>query len=462
MTTHSQPPFRIAIAGGGIGGLFLALALHHHCITNAPPGTRPVLITVYEQASQYKEIGAGVGLGINAARLIHALGFGDRLNAIAGHRTGVWISFRRYDDSAEVVTVPVNDDSTVRQAPVARTDLLDLLKDVVEERGAARLLTKKAFVGVEEDGQMVRVSFADGTVEEAELLIGCDGIHSAVRSRFAVDRPIFSGTIAYRGVVPISEIKEWPFPSYSVCWVAKHRHYLVFPIRSNELLNIVAFVTKGKDSKEARETEESWTSVCDRSDVERDYEGFDRYVQDLIKLMPEQPSKWSINDREPLDRWHYMNGKVVLLGDAAHAMLPHLGAGAGQSLEDGWALGRALGDYLSSVGSQSTNNHFTSLETMAALYQSVRLPRAQKTQATSRAAGDTYEMQAPDMLDKSFEGCCEMIAERTRERMKWVWEEDLDKAYEKVRDDGVGMDISKPLESQKATNMSNRTAVQAS
>ncbi len=169
--------------------------------------------------------------------------------------------------------------------------------------------------------------------------------------------------------------------------------------------------------------------------MERDFQGFDRCVQDLIQLMNERPSKWSINDREPLDRWHWMGGKVVLLGDAAHAMLPHLGAGAGQSLEDGWVLGRAVGEYLRSDGQGSS--HFESLESTAALYQAVRLPRAQKTQATSRAAGDTYEMQAPDMLEKSFEECCGLIAERTREMMKWVWEEDLDAAYEKVSDEGL-------------------------
>ena len=430
--------FRIAIAGGGIGGLFCALAIHHHC--SSIPSPIPIEISVYEQASEYKEIGAGVGLGVNAARLIHKLGFGDRLNAIAGHRSGVWISFRRYNDSEEVVSVPVNDNAEVRQSPVARSDLLDLLVSVVKERSAATLYTKKAFTGVDNLGTSVRIHFADGTTEEADLLIGCDGIHSAVRAQFTVDKPIFSGMIAYRGVIPISDIKNWPFSTHSICWVAKHRHFLVFPIRKNQLLNIVAFVTKGKDSKEATETEESWTSVCDRSDVERDYEGFDTYVQDVIKLMPERPSKWSINDREPLNRWHYLDGKCILLGDAAHSMLPHLGAGAGQSMESGWVLGRALSDFLRSsreADNGHANDHFATLEAMAALYQRVRLPRAQKTQVTSRAAGDTYEMQAPDMVDKDFEECCGMLEERTRERMKWVWEEDLDAAYVKVRDENV-------------------------
>lgn len=422
----NRDAFRIAIVGGGIGGLFCALSVHHHCQATEAN----VKIDVYEQASQYKEIGAGVGLGINAARLVHKLGFGDRLNAIAGHRTGVWISFRRFDTSEEVVTIPVNDNQTVRQAPCARTDLLDMLKTVVEEREAATLHTKKACQRVEDlGGDIVRVHFADQTTADANLVIACDGIHSAVRNQFSVDKPIFSGQIAYRGVIQIKDIKDWPFPSYSVLWLAKHRHFLVFPISRNEQLNIVAFVTKGEG--DVKDVEESWTSICDRKDVETDFEGFDKYVQNIIGLMPEQPSKWRLNDRKPLDKWHNMNGKVILLGDSAHAMLPHLGAGAGQSLEDGWVLGRALSEHLSAP---SSNSHFSTLEQTAKLYQTVRLPRAQKTQATSRAAGNTYELQTDDMIDKSLEECLPILAERTRERMKWVWEEDLDAAYEKERD----------------------------
>lgn len=259
-------------------------------------------------------------------------------------------------------------------------------------------------------------------------MVGCDGIHSATRNQFIVDKPIFSGCIAYRGIVPIAELPDWPFNTYSIMWVAKHKHFLVFPISQNTQLNIVAFVTKPEN--EVADVVESWTSICDRQDVYEDFAGFDKPVQHLISLMPEQPSKWRLNDRLPLDQWHYMGGKIALLGDASHAMLPHLGAGAGQSIEDGWVLGRALSEYLSA----NPNKHFATLETTAQLYQTVRLPRAQKTQATSRAAGNTYEMQTDDMVDKSFEECIPMIGERTRERMKWVWEEDLDAAYERVRD----------------------------
>ena len=240
--------------------------------------------------------------------------------------------------------------------------------------------------------------------------------------------------------------------------MAKHRHFLVFPISQNRELNIVAFVTKGEN--EVADVKESWTSICDRKDVEVDFEGFDKHVQEIISLMPEKPSKWRLNDRKPLDLWHYLEGKVMLLGDAAHAMLPHLGAGAGQSLEDGWVLGRALSQYLTA----SPNPHFETLASTAQLYQTVRLPRAQKTQVTSRAAGNTYEMQTEDMINKTFEECCPLIAERTRERMKWVWEEDLDAAYEKVRD-GVDNDddgknnVVKADPVEKAEMVANGTAV---
>ena len=143
MTYRPDEPFRVAVVGGGIGGLFCALSIHHHC------EQFPLAIDVYEQASQYKEIGAGVGLGINAARLIHKVGLGDELNSFAGYRQGIWITFRKYYNGEEIFTVPVDDSGTVRQASCARTDVLDILRSGVEKRRAARLHTKKACVRVE-------------------------------------------------------------------------------------------------------------------------------------------------------------------------------------------------------------------------------------------------------------------------------------------------------------------------
>ncbi|KAF4552233.1 FAD-binding domain-containing protein 47 [Elsinoe fawcettii] len=431
VTPHS--PLRIAIIGGGIGGLYTSLSLSHHLGALAS-------ITVYERASEFKEIGAGVGLGINAARLIHAVGLGDGLNRVGGNRNGVWISFRRYDNSEDIVTIRVDDKGHVRQCPVARSDLLDLFKGAVEERGAARLVTGKKFVRVEDAGEDgVKVWFADGSVEEADVVVGADGIHSSVRAQFTRDDPIYSGRVAYRATVPIGEIEGWwPFDTYSVMWNGKRRHFLVFPISANKTLNIVAFANT--NAEDARDVAESWVSTCQRKEIEEAYQGFDENVQRLIRLMPEEPSRWKINDRAPLGKWHYMDGKVVLLGDAAHAseylsvfgwngadgtVLPHMGAGAGQAIEDGWILGRALGEMVNGTDKARLND----LESCAAFYQKVRLPRAQKVQEKSRDTGATYDLYTKEMQDKSYEDSLPMLAEKMHTQMKFVWEAELDQIY---------------------------------
>ena len=137
MGSSGVGPFRIAIVGGGICGLCAALEIQHHCYAD------DITIDVYEQAAHYKEIGAGIGIGVNAAKLLHHLGIGAEMNAIAGHRQGIWMSFRRYDNGNDIITVPVDDNQEVRQAPVHRADFLDLLLHTVEQRETATLHTKK-------------------------------------------------------------------------------------------------------------------------------------------------------------------------------------------------------------------------------------------------------------------------------------------------------------------------------
>lgn len=142
MNRNDEHPFRIAIVGGGLGGLFTALCIHHHC-AKANVHTK---IDVYEQASQYKEIGAGLGLGANASRFLHEVGIGGQLNAISGLWGGniSFLVFRRFDNSEDIVNLPVKEDDTVRQAACARSELLELFKTTIEERGAATLHTKKS------------------------------------------------------------------------------------------------------------------------------------------------------------------------------------------------------------------------------------------------------------------------------------------------------------------------------
>ncbi len=236
-----QRPLRIAVVGGGIGGLCAVLSLHHHC----PEGS--IEIDVYEQAPVYKEIGAGLGIGVNAAKLLHQIGVGDAVNQISGHRNGIWISFRRYDTGADIVTVPVNDREKIRQSPVHRADFLALLVDAVKARNAATLHNNKKCVGLkvsrlsgyigdglfvcltsssQDEADQVELSFEDGTSATADLVVGCDGIHSNIRSQFRSDHPRFSGRIAYRGLVPIKDLESWwPLPSYSASWLGPDKHF---------------------------------------------------------------------------------------------------------------------------------------------------------------------------------------------------------------------------------------------
>ena len=136
-----KPPLTVAIIGGGLGGLFTALSLHHHCASN-------LNISVYEQAPQYKEIGAGVGIGVNAAKLFERLGLLDDAFKIAGSRKHIWLSFRRYDDGREILTVPAKEEGRLKQLSVQRAELLDLLVNAVRERGAAKLETDKCCLGL--------------------------------------------------------------------------------------------------------------------------------------------------------------------------------------------------------------------------------------------------------------------------------------------------------------------------
>jgi salicylate hydroxylase len=176
----------------------------------------------------------------------------------------------------------------------------------------------------QDHGSTVSINFADGTTASANLVIAYDGIHSAIRSQFVVDKPTYSGRIAYRGLLPMSAVSSnWPYSSGTLSWLAPNKHFLVFPISKDRLLNVVGFVAK--EESELDGLKESWKSLAPRAELEKEYEGWNETVQRIIQAMPSVVSLWKINDRELLSDWCYMDGKVILSGDSAHAMLPQQG-----------------------------------------------------------------------------------------------------------------------------------------
>lgn len=165
------------------------------------------------------------------------------------------------------------------------------------------------------------IEFVDDATAVADLVIGCDGIHSALRAQFITDNPRYSGLVAYRGLVPIEKLECLrDTPTYSLSWLGQDKHFLAFPISQNRLLNIVAFVSTAEE--ELLDMKESWIAAGDRIDLERHFQDFPKPVKEIIEHMPINPSKWKLNDRYPLEQWMFANGKVILMGDAAHAMLP--------------------------------------------------------------------------------------------------------------------------------------------
>ncbi|KIM99112.1 hypothetical protein OIDMADRAFT_30752 [Oidiodendron maius Zn] len=408
--------FSIAITGGGIGGLSAALALAAY-----NPTLRANNVAVYEQASTYGEIGAGVAIGIQAARALQKLGVWEAADSISGHRSNVHRSNRRWDNDDLVVDAPAaNSDGDIRQLWVHRAEFLEVLHNEIKKKGYAKLETNKKVVKIEDCDSTVRIIFADGTTALANLVIACDGIHSTVRSQFTIDRPVYSGRIAFRGLVPMSAIaSNWPYSSWTLSWLAPNKHFLVFPISQNRLLNVVAFVAK-KES-ELGGLKESWKASAPRSQLEKEYAGWNNTVQRIIQAIPLNISEWKINDRELLSEWCYMGGKVVLSGDAAHAMVPQQGSGAGLSIEDANVLGLAIRDYLA--------NPEVGLSAYTSLYQETRLPRAQKAQVTSRQAAEVYDMQGSDFEGLSFEECLLVVKEKVSNRMAWVWNSNLEADY---------------------------------
>ena len=359
----------IVIVGGGIGGLFAANALLNQGLQ----------VSVYEQAPQLGEIGAGVYITPNSARQLERVGLGPSLEKW-GARVGAGSQYFR-DDGTPIAPVQVTDSAGWNATfGMHRADLVQML---AEKLPAGIVRTDHRCTGFEQTSDKARVSFANGATVEADIVIAADGIHSELRPFvFPPSNPVFSNTVAYRGLVAHERVPHWPTNSW-LMWLGKGRHFLVFPVRAGQLINYVGFVPADEQMKE------SWSAQGDPDALRHEFAGWDPRIEGLLKEV-ETTFKWALYDREPLPTW--TKGRLTLLGDAAHPMLPHLGQGANQSIEDGMALATILAN-------TNANNAPAALRA----YESIRRDRVASVQRGARENGLRYDTFHGDVAKRDAE-----------------------------------------------------------
>lgn len=358
---------RVTVIGGGIGGLFVTKALLN----------KGMEVRTFEQASALSEVGAGVYLTPNGVRHLQNVGLGDAVAAYGARVNDRSRYFR--EDGTEIAPVRVTDSSGENGTyGMHRADLIGFLATSLPD-GVVNLGHKAT--GFEQDESGARVTFEDGTCVESDIVIAADGIHSSLRPQVWHDsKPVFSGTSVYRGLVPRDLLEGWPADEWYM-WLGPGKHFLTFPVRSGKLVNFVGFVPAEDLFKE------SWTAPGDPNQLRADFAGWDPRVEALLSHV-EHTFRWALYDRDPLPTW--TNGRLTLLGDAAHAMLPHLGQGANQSIEDGAALASIL-------------EGAVDIPAALAAYENLRRPRVAEVQAGARQNGLRYDSQFEDLAVRDEE-----------------------------------------------------------
>jgi len=359
----------IAIVGGGIGGLFAANALL----------AQGLQVSVYEQAPALGEVGAGVFLTPNSVRQLERAGLGPAVEKW-GARVGPGSRYFRHDGSP-IAPVQVTDSSGWNATfGMHRADLVELLADALPDNVVH---TGHRCTGFEQRDDVARVTFSNGTVAEADVIVAADGIHSELRPYvFPPSNPVFSGSVAYRGVLPLERIPDWPTDAW-LMWLGKAKHFLTFPVRAGQLINYVGFVPADEQMKE------SWSSPGDPDVLRREFAGWDARIETLLKQV-QMTFRWALYDREPLPTW--TRGRLSLLGDAAHPMLPHLGQGANQSIEDGMALATIL-----------ARADRTTVPAALAAYERLRRERVAQVQRGARENGMRYDSAYADLAVRDAE-----------------------------------------------------------
>jgi salicylate hydroxylase len=359
---------RVIIIGCGIGGAATSLGLSRAGISHV----------VLEQAGELAEVGAGLQMSPNAMRVLRGLGLGDDIS-----RFGVQPAAHRFTDwrSGEVLMqtplMPLAEE--VFGAPYLHAHRADLLNALVSRMAPDAIRLNATVESVEQTRDGVTAHLRGGGVETGDVLIGADGIHSLVREQvFRPDPPRDSGCVAWRGLVPAKDAQALGFERNSYIWMGPDRSMVLYYVRGGDLFNWVGI---GPFNAEARE---SWSAKGSKAAALREYDGWHAQITGLIEAT-DSLFMTALNDRDPLESW--VEGRIALMGDAAHAMMPFHAQGAAQSIEDSWVLSRCLED-------ASDRDVPVALKK----YETLRLARANRVQQQSRAAEHLFHMTDADEI----------------------------------------------------------------
>lgn len=356
----------VLVVGGGIGGLTAALALEKRGHT----------VTVAEQAGMISEVGAGLQLSPNAMRVMNALGVGARVMRDAFRPQAAEMRWGR--SGAKIFDIPLRKSAVNRWGAeyihVHRADLINALKEELLARAPDALRLGCKLDSYRADGDRVTAVFQDGETLEVDLLVGADGIHSLVRSQMlGPDAPRFTGCVAWRATAPVTALGNNAPPPTACVWVGPRRHAVTYLLRRGSLANFVGVVEYKQPG------EESWTATGAKEQALKD---FRRWHPSLLAIIEasETMNRWALYDRKPLAKWS--DGRVVLLGDACHPMLPFLAQGAAMAIEDAWALAACL-----EAGPD--------VPAAMTAYEARRKPRVSKVQAGARANAKIFHRGDP-------------------------------------------------------------------
>ena len=329
---------QVIVAGGGIGGLACALAL-------ARQGVPTVLL---EQAAAFGEVGAGLQLGPNATRVLADWGLSDALQACAAFPEALRV--RDAHRGTDLGQLRLGAMAIARHgqpyATLHRADLHALLLAAVQEHGLTELRLNARLASFTPSPSGVTITLEDGNTLTGDALLGCDGLWSRVRSQLLGAQAVrSSGHLAYRGMVRAADLPAERRANVVTAWLGPRMHVVHYPVRGGEWMNVVAVVHgvlgQGHGGQPGADPQ-SWTHEARAADLQR---ALGPACADLLSMIDAVPawSLWALNDRPAMAGAHeHAQGRVALVGDAAHPLRPYLAQGAAMAIEDAWTIGRLL------------------------------------------------------------------------------------------------------------------------